>query len=128
MRAIRTLLMIQIALFAFAALTHFGVLMSGHRHRAASIAETVIGAILLAGLLSTLIRPAFTRGIAITVQTFALLGTGVGIATIVAGFGPQSALDLVFHAAMATALIAGLIVSAKAQRPGITGGAAVTAR
>jgi hypothetical protein len=88
--------------------------MSGHRHRQARTAETIIGAVLLAGLLSTLIRPASTRVVAITVQAFALLGTGVGIFTIIIGIGPRSTLDAAFHTCMAIALVAGLIVAVKA--------------
>lgn len=53
MRAIRVLLIIQIALFAFAALTHFGVAVESHEHRAAGTAESVIGTVLLIGLLLT---------------------------------------------------------------------------
>lgn len=113
MRATRTFLIIQIALFAFAALTHSGVLMTGYRHRQARIAETVIGAVLLAGLLATVIRPAATQAIAITVQAFALLGTIVGIFTIVVGIGPKTSLDITLHACMVIALVAGLIVSVR---------------
>lgn len=87
--------------------------MSGHRHRPACIAETIIGAVLLVGLLATAIRPASTRIIAITVQAFALLGTAVGIFTIIVGIGPRSVLDAVFHTCMAIALIAGLIIAIK---------------
>ena len=112
-------LIVQIALFAFAALTHSGVLMSGHRHRQARIAETVIGAVLTAGLVAIVIRPASTRAIAITVQAFALLGTSVGIFTIIVGIGPRTLLDAIFHACMAIALIAGLVVSVKVSRSAI---------
>jgi hypothetical protein len=117
MRAIRTFLIVLIALFAFAALTHSGIVMSGHRHRPAATAETVIGVVLLMGLLAGLIRPAAIRAIAITVQAFALLGTGVGIFTIIVGIGPRSTLDVVFHSCMAIALIAGLVVALKASPP-----------
>lgn len=113
-RAIRIFLIVQIALFASAALTHFGILISGHQHPQARIAETVIGVVLLAGLLWTAIRPASARVAAITVQAFALLGTGVGIFTIVVGIGPRSALDIAFHTCMVIALVAGLLVAIRA--------------
>jgi hypothetical protein len=119
MRAVRMFLIVQIALFVFAALTHSGILMSGHRHRQACIAETVIAAVLVTGLLWSLIRPGSMRAIAITVQAFALLGTGVGIFTIIIGIGPRSTLDAVFHTCMAIALLAGLIIAVKAS-PAIT--------
>jgi len=119
MRAIRILLIIQISLFACAALAHSGMLMGGgHRHRQAGTAETVIGAVLAAGLLSTLIRPVSTRAIAIAVQAFALLGTGVGIFTIIVGIGPRTMLDAVLHTCMVIALVAGLVISIKAPLPG----------
>ena len=113
MRAIRILLIVQFALFAFAALTHFGVIVSGHRHRAAGTAESVIGAVLLIGLLLTWMIPSSNRSIAIAVQAFALLGTFVGIGTIIASIGPQSMFDIVFHTSMVIALVSGLIVTLK---------------
>ena len=118
MRAIRRLLMIQIALFAFAALMHFGVLFTGHQHAAARIAETVIGAVLTAGLLAGVIRPGWTRAAAIAVQAFALLGTCVGIVMITIGIGPRTMLDAALHASMTVALITGLWISANASPRG----------
>ncbi len=117
MRTIRIFLIVQIALFAAAALMHFGVIIGGHRHPQARIAETVIAAVLLAGLLWTLIRPASARVVAIAVQVFALLGTGVGIFTIIVGIGPRSRLDVAFHTCMVIALVAGLITAMKTSPP-----------
>jgi hypothetical protein len=114
MRAIRTLLIVQVALFAFAALTHFGLIASSHRHRPAGTAESVIGSVLLIGLLLTWMIPSSIRSIAMAVQTFALLGTLVGIATIIVGIGPRSMLDFFFHASMAVTLVTGLIITLKA--------------
>lgn len=114
MRVIRIFLIVQIVLFASAALTHFRILIGGHQHPQARTAETVIGIVLLAGLLWTVVRPASARAVAIAVQAFALLGTAVGIFTIVVGVGPRSALDVVFHTFMVIALVAGLIVAMKA--------------
>src|SRR5579871_4721989 len=104
MRAIRILLVVQIALFGFAALTHFGVIVGSHWHRAAGTAESVIAVVLLVGLSFTWMIPSSIRSIAIAVQAFALLGTFVGIATIVAGIGPRSTLDIIFHGSMVIAL------------------------
>jgi hypothetical protein len=114
LRAIRIFLIIQIALFAAAALTHFGILIGGHQHPQARKAESIIGAVLLLGLLWTVIRPASARIAAITVQFFALLGTCIGIFTIIVGIGPRSTLDVVFHTCMVIALVAGLIIAMKA--------------
>src|SRR5437879_4788361 len=71
MRAIRILLLIQGAAFAAAALTHFGVLTSGYEHDKAGTAESVIGIVLLAGLILTAIFPSSTRAIGIAAQGFA---------------------------------------------------------
>ena len=117
MQVIRAFLIVQIVLFASAALTHFGILIGGHQHPQARIAETAIGIVLLAGLLWTVVRPVSARAVAIAVQVFALLGTAVGIFTIVAGVGPRSALDVVFHTCMVIALVVGLIVAMKASPP-----------
>ena len=114
MQTIRTLLIVQVALFAFAALTHFGMIGSSHRHPPAGTAESVIGTVLLIGLLSTWMTPSSIRSIAIAVQAFGLLGTLVGIATIIVGIGPRSMLDIVFHTSMTVALVTGLIVTSKA--------------
>jgi hypothetical protein len=117
MRAVRIFLIVQIALFASAALTHFGILIRGHQHPQARIAETVIGVVLLVGLLWMVIRPASARVVAITVQAFALFGTCIGIFTIIVGIGPRSTLDAVFHTCMVIALVAGLAVALKASPP-----------
>src|SRR6266550_2138906 len=71
--------------FMVAALTHFGVLVHGYEPQKAGTAESVIAFVLLVGLILTLIRPQSTRGIGLAVQGFALLGTLVGIFTIIIG-------------------------------------------
>jgi hypothetical protein len=49
------------------------------------------------------------RGLA--AQGFALLGTLVGIFTIVVGVGPRSVLDIIDHVAIVAVLVRGLVVS-----------------
>ena len=66
-------------------------------HLKAGIAESVIGAVLLAGLVFTTLWPASAYTAAIAAQSFALLGTAVGLFTITIGIGPRTTLDLVFH-------------------------------
>ena len=82
--------------------------------------ESVIGAVLLIGLLLTWIIPSLVRSIAIAVQSFALLGTFVGIATIIAGIGPRSTLDILFHALMVVLLVTGLIITFKTSSHGLS--------
>src|SRR3989440_9100197 len=74
-RTIRFFLLFEAATFVVAALSHFGILVSGYEHRAAGTAESVIAGVLLVGWATTWVGPAFTRGIGLTAQTFALLGT-----------------------------------------------------
>jgi hypothetical protein len=61
----------------------------GYEHRQARIAESVIAAVLLAGLAWSWLRPAWTRRTGLAVQGFALLGTLVGAFTIAIGIGAQ---------------------------------------
>jgi hypothetical protein len=112
-RAIRVFLLLQAAAFAAAASVHFGVVMHGFEHLKAGIAESVIGTVLLIALIVTWLMPAKTRTIGLGAQGFALLGTLVGVFTIIIGVGPRTAPDVVYHVAMICVLVAGLIVARK---------------
>src|SRR5881396_628644 len=113
--SIRTFLLIESATFLSAAALHFGALFSGFAHGAAAAAESVIASVLLGGLLATWIRPRAVRGIALTVQGFALIGTFVGVFTIAIGIGPRTVPDLVIHAIMILELVWGLVVAGRAR-------------
>jgi hypothetical protein len=113
---IQTLILIEGLSFVLAALTHFGVITSGYEHQKAGTAETVIGVVLLVGLVLTLVRPQSLRPIALGVQGFALLGTFVGLFTIAIGVGPQTTPDFVYHGTIVTLLIIGLVITYKSQR------------
>lgn len=113
MTHIRLFLLVEAIAFALAALVHAGALASGYGHRAAMTAESVIGAVLALGLVATAIAPQASRAIGLAAQGFALLGTCVGIVTIVLGVGPQSAFDAVLHAGFVALLITGLVVTAR---------------
>jgi hypothetical protein len=112
-KTVHWFLALQVVVFGLAALLHAGVLTSGYEHREATIAETVIGMVLFAGLLVTLVAPRFTRRSALLTQGFALLGTLVGVLTMVIGVGPRTSLDIAIHATMLALLAAGLVVSAR---------------
>lgn len=75
-----------------------------------------IGIVLLIGFVSIWMLPAWTRGIGIAVQAFALLGTCVGIYTIAIGIGPRTLPDIAFHVAIVIALLAGLMVTFRARK------------
>ena len=113
-QTMRLFLLVEAASFVAAALVHFGVLARGYEHRAAGTAESVIGAVLLGGLVLALARPGWTRTAGLAAQGFALLGTLVGLYTIAIGVGPRTAPDLAYHAAILLVLAWGLVVAARA--------------
>jgi hypothetical protein len=116
-KPIRLFLLFQGIAFIIASMIHLGLLMHGHEHHPAGTAEGIIGIVLLIGFVSSWILPGWIRGIGVAVQTFALLGTGVGIYTIAIGIGPRTLPDIAFHVAIVITLIAGLIVTFRARKP-----------
>jgi len=106
--ALAILFLIEICLYATASLTHAGFVLEGHEHRQAMIAEAVISAFLLLGLISLSLDRPWSRTAAISAQSFALLGTLVGAFTIAVGVGPQTTLDYITHAVMILLLVTGL--------------------
>jgi hypothetical protein len=109
MSQVRGFLAVEAVSFLTAALVHSGRLLDGHAHSKAATAETVIGAVLLGGLLVSLASPRSTRSAALAAQGFALLGTCVGILTIVIGIGPRTLLDAGLHTAFIALLTTGLL-------------------
>jgi hypothetical protein len=101
--------------FLAAAAIHAGFLVSGYEHREARNAETVIAAVLLAGAAFASI-PRWTRRAALAAQGFALALTCVGIGTIIAGIGPRSFADILYHIAIVAVLIYGLVTAARMHR------------
>jgi hypothetical protein len=85
--------------------------------RQARIAEGVIATVLLAGAAFTWVRPAWTRRAGLFTQAFALLGTLIGIFTIVVGVGTRTAPDVIYHIAIVGVLVLGLLVATRAARP-----------
>ncbi len=116
LKVVRSFLIAQAAIFVAAVSIHFGWLVTGYQHQAAGTAESVIACVLLAGLLLTWAPPPWARRAAIAAQAFGVLGVLVGLYTIAVGVGPRTALDLTFHAGMLIALLAGLVVTARAPR------------
>jgi hypothetical protein len=106
---VRLFLSLEALVFGLAALMHTGRLVSGYEHREAAIAESVIGIVLFAGLLVSLMAPTSSRRAGVLSQGFALLGTFVGLFTIAIGIGPRTALDLAIHAVMIALLAGGLL-------------------
>jgi uncharacterized protein YqgC (DUF456 family) len=115
-RVLRGFLLLEAGLLVAASLVHSGLLLQGHAHSQARIAEAVIAAVLLAAWAISLAWPGRTRKLALLAQAFALIGTLVGVFTIMIGVGPQSAPDVVFHVALVALLLAGLRFARRARR------------
>src|SRR5687767_7929751 len=109
----RLLMLVQGVSFIIAALIHFGLVTNGYEHSKAGTAETVIGLVLMVGLIATWAFPESVRRIGLAAQGFALLGTIVGMFTILIGVGPQTLPDIAYHAAITLVLIVGLAVTAR---------------
>lgn len=118
---IRRFLLVEAISFLVAASIHAGIVIGGYEHGGARIAESVIGAVLLAGLAVSWIRPAWTRGAGLVAQGFALLGACVGLLMVLIGVGPQSAPDRVYHVAILLVLVWGLVVAARARPSRVVG-------
>jgi hypothetical protein len=113
-RRLRTFLLVEAVAFVAAALVHFGVLVHGYEHAEARTAESTIASVLVVGLALTWVRPERSRETSIAAQGFALLGTLVGILTIIVGVGPQTAPDVSYHIVIVTVLVWGVIVAVRA--------------
>ncbi|HEX6630961.1 MAG TPA: hypothetical protein VF048_07715 [Gemmatimonadaceae bacterium] len=110
---VRAFLLCEALAFGAASLVHRGILVEGYRHRNAYVAETVIAAVLLAGVLVSLVAPGRTRAAGLVAQGFALLGTAVGLLTIAIGIGPRTVPDVVYHVAIVAVLAWGLAVAVR---------------
>lgn len=119
---IRLLLLVETLAFALATLVHAGLLIGGLQHEEARNAEAVIAAVLLLGLASTWLRPAWARVVGSLVQGFALFGTLVGIFTIVVGSGPRTVPDVGYHATIVGVLVGGLIFAIRMPSGGLRHG------
>jgi hypothetical protein len=108
---VRGFLLLQIAIFLALVSIHFGLLIGGYRHRNAGTTESVIAAVLVAGLLLTWTPPPWSRRAATAAQSFGILGVLAGLFTIALGIGPRTMLDLTLNAALLLTLIAGLAIT-----------------
>jgi hypothetical protein len=121
----RLFLSLEALSYFAAALVHLGVLVRGYEHAGAYVPESIIGAVLLAGVALTFVVRAWTRGIAIATQGFALMGTLVGLYVGVIGVGPHTVPDFVYHVGIILALLWGLVVATRGE--GTRGGARLAA-
>jgi hypothetical protein len=111
------LLLFEATTFVVASLIHSGALIAGYEHHEARIAEGVIATVLLAAMVLIWIRPEWTRQAGLAAQAFALVGTLIGVFTILIGVGPRTVPDIAYHVAIVAVLVWGLIIT---KRVGIT--------
>lgn len=111
---LRAFLFFEAATFMVAALIHRGFLVQGYEHAQAHVAESIIAAVLFGGLLLTFFVRPWTRKVSLIVQGFALVGTLVGIFTIIMGVGPRTVPDVVYHLVIAAVLICGFLTARRA--------------
>jgi ABC-type uncharacterized transport system permease subunit len=116
---VRGFLAVEALSFYAAALLHSGRLVASHFHAKAATAESVIGTVLLVGLLTSLAAPRLSRAAGLFAQGFALLGTCVGIFTIVIGIGPRTPLDFALHAGFIALLVTGLVRVSRTHGPAV---------
>lgn len=109
----RGFLLLQIAIFLVLVSIHFGLPIGGYRHRAAGTTESVIAAVLIAGLLLTWTPPPWSRRAATAAQSFGTLGVLVGLFTIALGIGPRTILDLSLNVVLLLTLVAGLAITTR---------------
>ena len=109
----KPLLLFEVTLFAAASLVHSGVFLGGYEHARAATAEGLIAAVLACGIFACFFRPAWTRSVALAVQSFALFATLIGAFTIAIGIGPQTMADRVFHLLLLLVLISGFVATFK---------------
>ncbi|MBB5573927.1 MULTISPECIES: hypothetical protein [Rhizobium] len=114
----KPLLLFEVTLFAAASLVHSGVLLgSYYAHTRAATAEGVIAVVLFCGVFACLFQPAWTRSVALAVQSFALFATLIGAFTIAIGIGPQTTADRVFHLLLLLVLISGFVATFRWNSP-----------
>jgi len=106
---LKRILGVEAAIFLAAAALHSERLSTGYEHPQASVAEMAIGVVLLACVAAIFLFPRRRRAIALGAQTFAILGTLVGLSLIFAGIGPQTTLDLVIHGIMVVTVFFGML-------------------
>ncbi|WP_374073946.1 hypothetical protein [Bdellovibrio bacteriovorus] len=113
---IRSFLTLETFIFYLAALFHFGILTSGYEHQKAGTAETVIGSVLLLGLILSFVKREWIYKTAMATQGFALLGVFVGIVMITIGIGPRTMPDVLIHMMMVIVLLLGLVTTHRSGR------------
>lgn len=112
-QAARAWMLAEALALGVASTVHAGLLVPGYAHSQARIAEAVIATVLVLASVETWLRPEHARRAAIFGQGFALVGTLVGLLTIVLGIGPHTVPDVAYHALLLAVLVTGLTVAVR---------------
>lgn len=106
---VRAFLLVEIAIFLVLASIHFDLLISGYRHRDAGATESLIAALMVAGLLLTWTPSPWNRRAAAGAQYVGTLGALVGLLTVALGIGHRTYLGLGLDGVLLLVLITGLV-------------------
>ena len=99
-RAVGVLLLLEATTFEIAASLHYG------RWNKAALPEAIIGGILVLGAVGAF-RGSWRAALAATALSVA--GVSIGVATIAAGIGPQTAPDVAYHVVILSVLLGSLV-------------------
>ena len=113
-KTIRLFLLLEGVSFLIAAAIHSGLMTTVDRNQGATIAESTIGVVLLIGYGLSWLWSAQTLIFGIVAQTFALLGTLIGVYVVLIGVGPNTIPDIIYHFAILAVLVWGLVIVARA--------------
>jgi hypothetical protein len=97
---------------------HFGNLVSGYEDPGAAVPESVIGGVMLLGLLFSWAPPPWGRRAAIGALAFGLAGSTLGLVLVAIGIGPRTVPDVIYHVLLVTTLVVGLIQAVR-RPPGV---------
>ena len=109
----RAWMLVEALTLGIASMVHAGFFVPGYAHAQARTAEAVIATVLVLASVETWLRPSGARRAAIFGQGFALVGTLVGLFTIVLGIGPHTVPDVVYHALLLSLLVTGLTMAVR---------------
>jgi hypothetical protein len=99
-RAMSAVLVLEAATFEVAASLHYG------RWNKAALPEAIIGGILVLGAVGAF-RGSWRA--ALTATALSIVGVSIGVATIVAGIGPQTAPDVTYHVVILSVLLGSMV-------------------
>lgn len=95
---------------------HLGFLVPGYEDEGAAVPEAVIGTVMLVGLVLSWMNPPWGRRAAVAALVFGLAGSTLGLVLVIAGIGPRTVPDVIYHVLLVTTLVVGLAVALRGRR------------